>query len=55
MRKWAAKCEVGMSRIYFQRSGAERERSAITRAYLPVTQYLQAHYSLTVRRRRLIK
>jgi hypothetical protein len=55
MRKWAAKYEVDMNRIYFQRNGTEQECCAITCAYSPATLYLQAHYSLTVRRCRLIK
>ena len=53
--KIAANCEAGMNRNYFQRNGAVRGRSATTRAYSPFTQCLQAHYSLTVKRRRLIK
>jgi hypothetical protein len=44
-----------MNRIDFQRNGAEQGRSVVTRTYSPTTQRLQAHYSLTVRRRRLIK
>jgi hypothetical protein len=38
-----------------QRIDLKRGREAKTRAYSPTTQRLPARYSLTVRRRRLIK
>jgi hypothetical protein len=53
--KMSGKCEAGMNRIYFQRNGTQQRRSEPTRDYKPTTQQLQAHYSLIVRRRRLIK
>ena len=55
VRKWAAKCEAGMNSDKIQRIDLEQGREAKTRAYSPTTQRLQARYSLTVRRRRLIK
>jgi hypothetical protein len=53
--KISGKCEAGMSRIYFQRKGTQARRSEAIRDYSPTKQQLQAHYSLTVRRHRLIK
>ena len=53
--KMNGKCEASMNRIYFQRNGTQARRGEATRDYSPIRQQLQAHYSLTVRRHRLIK
>ena len=54
-REYEDKMRIVMSGFYCSGNDAEQKSGAITRAYSPTTQRLQAHYSLTVRRRKRVK